>query len=264
MGILMRNQVWKICAIALFLLSPLQASACSCHDSHFTTLPVPGGDLAVDGRILLDGHGDWSKQLGALSERGVMLMSGREKIPLRVERVLDEAGRRGAAVLAPVGKLKSGQRYSLVAQPPGEKKIVPLSFEGKPIEWRAVTASPKAAVPLRFEPVLTWIEASAGDLAEGGCGPSVSMTLRVPSELGEVVLVSTAGAQASAYYPMKVANQLLELSWGPCGGVFRLEPGQRYTLEVRGAAQDFSPLDTVKGVFEFQVPPVGKTPRPAP
>ena len=167
-------------------------------------------------------------------------------------------------MLAPVGKLKSGQRYSLVAQPPGGKQIVPLSFEGKPIEWRAVTASPKAAVPLRFEPVLTWLEASAGDVAGGGCGPSVSMTLRIPSDLGEVVLVSAAGAQASAHYPLKVMDQLLELSWGPCGGVFRLEPGQRYTLEVRGAAQDFSPLETVKGVFEFQVPPVGKTPHPSP
>jgi hypothetical protein len=253
------EKAWVLCVIAVVLLLSAPANACSCYESHFATMPAPGGELPVDGRIVLDGYGSWSKQLGDLGRQGLMLVSGRERVPLRVEKVFGGAERRSAVVLVPARHLRSGRRYSLVVEPPGKKQRIPLLFEGKPVVWGAVVAASKAVAPRVVEPVLERVLVS-----DGKCGSSVSMRVQLPEGIGEVVLVSMVETQGASVYPLRVVDGLVEMTWGPCGGVFRFQPGQRYVLEVSGASKDLSPVETAKGRLEVQVPPVDVTPRPSP
>jgi hypothetical protein len=244
-----------LCVLVLLLLLPTPAEACSCYESHFATVPSSGSELPVDGRIVLDGSGSWSKQLGSLGRQGLMLVSGREKVPLRVQKVFEGAGRRSAALLVPASRLKNGRRYSLVVRPPGKKEPIPLLFEGKTIEWKAVAATPRRASAPQVQPVLGKVTVSDGD-----CGPSISVGVQLPDGLGNVVLVSMTGPHGSSSYPLRVIDQAFELTWGPCGGIFRLEPGQRYSLEVSGTSRDLSPVETKKGSLEVQIPLVGAAP----
>jgi hypothetical protein len=265
MGLSLRIEIRILYALCVgVLLTPALVNACSCYESYFATVPSPGGELPVNSLILLEGVGPWQTKLKDLEHQRIMLVSEHEKVRLRTQKVYDGDARRIAVVLAPTRLLKTGQRYALVVQPRGETQAIPLTAKETPIEWTVVPASSQDPKPQRFEPVLERIDVTGSPMSSGGCGPKVSIGLRLPAAVGETIFVSVANQKGHGPYPLRMIDHVADLNWGACGGSIQLEPGRQYTLKLQGVSRDFSPIKGVMGLIEINVPPFEEQSSPSP
>jgi hypothetical protein len=216
----------------LFIHSTAQAR---CMGHWASAWPEPGKPLPANGRILLEGYGAWRDPVLDLEARHPVLVSGRERVPVKVVDRFEGELKIGAIMLQPEHPLTVGARYRLVLEGKrGNREVFgatqPTRKGEVPWSWPVAAADEEGP---------TWATPPAvlkGTREELGCGPASSVEMDVSAldnaDFRVLAEVTPQGGGPTVRYPVQVREGKVELGHNMCSGPFMLAAGKRYTARL--------------------------------
>lgn len=206
-----------------------------CMGHWASAWPEPGKPLPANGRVLLEGYGAWRQPVLDVGERHPVLVSGKDRVPLKVVDRFEGELKIGAVMLQPERPLKVGGRYRLVLEGKAGNReefgaTQPTARGEVPWGWPVVAADGEA--PSWTNPP----EALKGTHEELGCGPASNVEMDVSArdnvDLRILAEVTPRGGGSTVRYPVPVREGKVQLGHDMCSGPFKLEAGKRYTARL--------------------------------
>lgn len=248
----MRSSLALSAAAGLGLCLGLAApAAAKCSAGTVEVWPPVEAPLPPNGRVVVRATGASRAQLQGLALRGPRLVSQNDKVPLRVLQRNDGEFSVSQVVLEPEAPLRPGTSYRL--ELPGVEAQAAWTTSAGPDQYAPRWSGPPSVL--------------ASQRQEMGCGPSSSVTIRVPAsdDRNLMLLEAQVRRRGSAASPVRFLVEVREgtaaIGHGMCAGPFRLEPGERYeaTLRLVDAAGNEAPAPgaplALVGPVESPAPP---------
>ncbi len=170
-------------ALASLIVLTASDAPAGCTTGGVYALPAPTGNLAVNGRIVVEGSGIMNAPVAALDDTMLVLASDTEEIPLHVEAKNPGSWNVSQAIVAPVHEPASGKRYELRAS--GTAKGSPLEasiIQNTRLWWTTTASLPADSLHWASKP--TRGETSIGN----GCPPHAYVGVHVPVDHPEQLL----------------------------------------------------------------------------
>lgn len=215
----LRRWAWSVAAFAVFVSSPADARCVG----EWYALIGDGAPIATNGRIVLQGQKAGGSALSDLGQRKPVLRSQKDTVALRIverragEMILEQA------LLEPVRPLLPNQSYRLDWD--GRRA-------GDDLEVKTTSGADSSAPTFASPPSLEKVERR-----ELGCGPAANAQVKVDVKddgshlVAHVELVRLRDGHAARGF-VAVADGLIQIGHGMCGGLFALEAGARYEAFV--------------------------------
>lgn len=162
-------------ALASLILLTASDAPAGCTTGGLWAYPPPAGNLAVNGRIVLEGSGRMAASVAALDGAGLVLASDTEEIPLRVEAINVGSWNVSQAILAPVREPSPGKRHTLRASSTakGQTLDVELTRDAR-LAWTTAASEPADSLHWAGKPTRGETTVSSG------CPPRAYVAVNVP------------------------------------------------------------------------------------
>ena len=161
-------------ALASLIVLTASDAPAGCSTGGLWTMPAPTGNLAVNGRIVLEGSGIMNAPVTGLDDTSLVLASDTEEIPLRVEAKNPGSWNVSQAILAPVREPASGKRYELRASAAAKGSPLDASIlQNTRLWWTTAASQPADSLHWTSKP--TRGETSIGK----GCPPHAYVGVHV-------------------------------------------------------------------------------------
>jgi len=170
-------------ALASLILLTASDAPAGCTTGGLWAYPPPAGNLAVNGRIVLEGSGRMAASVAALDGTGLVLASDTEEIPLRVEAIHAGSWNVSQAILAPVREPSPGQRHMLRASSTARGQTIDLELtQDKRFAWTTVASAPADTLHWASKPK------RGKTTVANGCPPRAYVAINVPVDHPEQLL----------------------------------------------------------------------------